>query len=108
MVFLNLFETSHSVLKEAFDSLEFPGFFEDSLNRDSQNSIKAVFKAFERFIDEDALEEWSLSSNVGPAIYGNGGFNRYFVYSDGTIRFSAGHASNEVRNLASELGFKVC
>lgn len=40
-------------------------------------------------------------------IYGSGGFNRYFVYTDGSVKFSAGHGSKKDGERASRLGFKI-
>lgn len=43
-------------------------------------------------------------------VYGDGGFNRYFVYANGHIRFSSGHAmypSKQTIQKAKDLGFDI-
>ena len=41
-------------------------------------------------------------------VYGNGGVNRWFIYSDGTVKFSESHAqSPEHLAKAKELGFEI-
>ena len=40
-------------------------------------------------------------------IYGLGGFNRYMVLTDGEIRFSAFHGTEEKIELAMSVGFNV-
>ena len=105
--FLNLFSTPLAVLIAAFDALEYEGFFEASLNKNIY-SIGVVISAFERLMDENALEHCPNNIPVGVSIYGFGAGNRYFIYPDGRIRFSTGHALSEVsRENARKLGFDV-
>lgn len=40
-------------------------------------------------------------------IYGNGGFNRWHVYLNGLVMFSAGHGSEAATKKARELGFEI-
>ncbi len=43
-------------------------------------------------------------------VYGDGGFNRYFVYPDGSIKFSAAHAmhpSKQTIKKAKDFGFNI-
>jgi hypothetical protein len=43
-------------------------------------------------------------------IYGSGGYNRYFVYSNGDIKFSAYHAEypkKETVKKAQDIGFQI-
>ncbi|MEK7644715.1 MAG: hypothetical protein AAB391_00110 [Patescibacteria group bacterium] len=60
-----------------------------------------------------AIESWSKGKTGEGApvslftIYGAHGFNRYFVYSDGSVLFSAGHASKKDTERASRLGFGI-
>lgn len=39
-------------------------------------------------------------------IYGNGGFNRYFVRKNGDVLFSVPHSNRKSREKAERLGFK--
>lgn len=48
-----------------------------------------------------------LRDTVGDAIYGSGGWHRYFVRGTGDVIFSGMHASPENRKKAKELGFEV-
>jgi len=41
------------------------------------------------------------------SIYGNGGWNRYFVMSNGTVEFSKMHGSAEDVKKAQEVGFEL-
>ncbi|OGN16273.1 MAG: hypothetical protein A3C88_00590 [Candidatus Yanofskybacteria bacterium RIFCSPHIGHO2_02_FULL_50_12] len=53
--------------------------------------------------------EW-LASNPSDdsfVVYGLGGNHRYYVDSDGTIRFSSRHSLPKYAEMAEELGFKV-
>ena len=104
--FLNLLTTPDFQLEAAFDKVEYPGFFRYSMNSD-QVSLKVVFEIFECMMDKDAFEDYPDCISIGPAIYGGGGGHRYFVYTDGRIRFSKGHASFEAQELAKELKFQV-
>ena len=44
---------------------------------------------------------------IGDAIYGSGGWHRYFMYSDGEVVFSGMHAVEDMRSKAKELGFEI-
>ena len=39
-------------------------------------------------------------------LYGNGGWNRYYVSPDGTVRFSKAHGKKDAEH-ARELGFEI-
>ena len=52
----------------------------------------------------DPGEEYCPTDNVF-RVYGMGGWNRYYVQSDGFIRFSKFHSSAEKHLLAMDLGF---
>jgi len=44
------------------------------------------------------------------AVYGSGGYNRYFVYPNGDVKFSAYHAEHpkkETTEKAKSLGFQI-
>lgn len=40
-------------------------------------------------------------------VYGSGGGNRWYVYRDGSLMFSRGHASREAKDRARQLGFEI-
>jgi hypothetical protein len=58
----------------------------------------------------DGLHYFDFNPSMSYCIYGDGGYNRYFVKTDGSVRFSAGHAkypSKETIKKAKDLGFDV-
>jgi hypothetical protein len=116
-ILLNL---THEELRRAFDAVEYPGFFDKGpfgINSNSNQSISGVLKNKKRISKDYESEKNSFSCeelrelcdmNVG-TIYGNGGFNRYFVYFDGRIVFSEYHAIDEKATCKAFLaGFEVC
>jgi hypothetical protein len=46
-----------------------------------------------------------LQGGSNPVIFG--GFNRVFVYKDGTIKVSRSHCSDRFVEVATELGFEI-
>lgn len=75
------------------------------------DAFLAEWKAIEAVTTPDAreiLNSECLTVRGNPAIYGLGGWNRYFVRYDGEIMFSAYHASNpEKEAQAKDAGFRV-
>lgn len=53
------------------------------------------------------IEKARESNVTGADIYGSGGYHRYFVRPDGTVTFSAGHATLENIAKAKALGFET-
>jgi hypothetical protein len=101
---LNLFNSSEEELRQAFDFVERPGFFDKGpfgINSESRHSIKGIranrariSKDYENgpFTCEEIRELCDM--NVG-TIYGSNSYNRYFVYFDGRIVFSEYHKFTE-------------
>jgi len=104
----NLLTSPFASLKKLFDTLEYPGFFDWSNNEiTTRHSIFAARENFRRLQKECTLENHPKDISVA-TIYGVGGGNRYFVYKDGEIRFSAGHCHEDrVKKQAQELGLKL-
>ena len=68
-----------------FDAVEGIGFCERSNAAGGVTSPEYVLAWIEQFTD----------AGIEPApgvIYGKGGWNRYFAYDDGTVKFSTNHA----------------
>jgi hypothetical protein len=60
----------------------------------------------------DGAIEWlnSMPEDGYYVVYGNGGYNRYFVYPNGDVKFSAYHAEHpkkETTKKAQDLGFQI-
>jgi hypothetical protein len=97
---MNLFTTSEDALRAAFDYVERPGFFDRSMVENSEYSIQY---AIERVTDPILTTgAWCVST-----VYGDGGWNRYFVYRDGTIMFSRSHAERGCISRAVTAGFAI-
>ena len=107
MLFINLLTTPIAQQREAFDSIEFEGFFEWSSNQDK--SEYSVFGAYDVLTNPDRIgvpydENCCYACSV---IYGDGGWNRYYVYEDGTVRFSAAHATPKDVSVAGYNNFAI-
>ena len=96
--------------------IEGEGWLEGQLTDPSPNvSAKAALEQVQRRQRE--FREWKsdypgdkppdLNDTVGDAIYGAGGFNRYFVRGNGEIIFSRSHSTAEDLAKAKKLGFEV-
>lgn len=110
---------------EMFSAMEGPGTTEHSMqNVESHYSIAAALKALVRSTDRlknlvdgmDESDEDDVDWTIGQfesrfpiaEIYGNGGWNRYFVYPNGDVYFSAGHATMPgTLEKAKSLGFPI-
>jgi len=70
-----------------------------------------VAKRKGKYTIDDAIEWLKGNPEDGNyVIYGDGGTNRYFVYPNGDIKFSAGHAmypSKQTIQKAKDLGFQI-
>ena len=106
---LNLLTTPNLFLREAFDALEGKKFFDFSIKGfNGKRSINAAFREFDRLIDEGKLSRLSDLQQVVAIIYGAGGGHRYFVYADGTIKFSTKHCHcGGLHDSAVKRGFQV-
>jgi hypothetical protein len=85
--------------KKIFGEIEGEDHLDYSCNKDNGYSIKSVMKSLEEMRSDDKFP-------IG-TIYGRGGWNRYFVYSNGEIVFSAYHANEKDIEKAKSLGIKV-
>lgn len=107
---LNLLTTPNLFLREAFDALEGKKFFDFSIKgfNGGKHSIDAAFGKFDKLIDEGRLSRLSDQQQVVSIIYGTGGGHRYFVYADGTIKFSTHHCHcGGLHDSAVKRGFQV-
>lgn len=76
---------------------------EEQQYKDNEYSLKGAQAHFldcqqRNFVD---------SGHVVATIYGYGGYNRYFVYGDGQVKFSERHAMTDDVIRATEEGFSV-
>ncbi len=120
---MNLRNTPLDKLREAFDLMEYSGFFEYSIRHDGQTILSALV-----WLNAVDLNATTTADSVEPEnwekeyksylkneydffhLYGSGGGNRYFIYRDGRIKFSSGHAcypSEKTIQDARDLGFEV-
>lgn len=84
---LNLLTTHGDELREAFDAIEHPGFFDESLkDEESHTSIGRAFLELQRLMEGNILSEEN-QKHYSFTIYGDGGEHRYNVRFDGTIEF---------------------
>lgn len=117
--FLNLLTTPREVLRMAFDAVEYEGFFEKGpfgINSTGRESIGGILQNRERLAKDWEIGSPDLDSedlayfnrmHMG-TIYGDGGFNRYFVYGNGRIVFSEGHSRDDDATChALFVGFEV-
>ena len=98
---INIFD-DYSVLKKAFDQLEYDGWSDEVLFKDHLAEARAKVKEnkeFKDLFDEDNVDVYE--------IYGKGGWHRYHIWLDGKITFSSLHAMEEDTQKARELGFDI-
>jgi len=97
---LNLLTSTVEALQQAFDAVEHPGFFEQSVNYGGEYGI---WHAWDRLTQPGVYEsDFSIAT-----IYGDGGFNRYFVYAYGSVLFSRDHATPSDIRRAGRAGFAM-
>jgi hypothetical protein len=102
---------SDEKLQEVFDSVEGKGFFE-FCKRFAHNPLGprkdyTLWGAREWLKDVEGTSEEDVSSCSCYQIYGQGGWNRYFVRKDGSIEFSVSHGTKEAAEKAKAVGFKL-
>ena len=71
--------------------------------RASNYSLAGAYRVLDK-IDESS--DWT-DDNCFMTIYGDGGWNRYFVYGSGEIVFSIGHSNSYGCSKALTAGFRV-
>ena len=132
---LNVLTTPQAELQIAFDLMEGDGFYNytmsakpgghsyefsligaiDRMNKHRQmvNDITNITGDYGDLKNDPEDWEWwkeqySPDDIISGAIYGNGGWNRYFLKGDGTILFSKMHATTRraVQD-AADLGFEI-
>jgi hypothetical protein len=124
---LNLLHSREEDLREAFDLMEYPGFYDESNNKpeysilESRNKLSEFAKEKNDFINRTG--EWENASEgtiemfkedfddetdtLGISIYGNGGIHRYFARKNGDLMFSQRHGENESTEKARGKGFEI-
>lgn len=102
---MNIFTTHHADLEKAFDTLEGDGFYDKSMNA-NENSLKAAIQAFEDLKSSCKLQSHQENLPIGKPIHGRKN-NRYYLYIDGSIKFSKGHGSKSGWKKARKLGFEL-
>jgi hypothetical protein len=95
------------------DALEKMGKIEGEYWMKHQNQLTGY--SFASFLKEYKTPEWDylpeqfIEIDGNRAIYGEGGYNRYFVNAyTGEIFISKFHAREEKLKLAEEIGFSIC
>lgn len=110
---------------KAFSAMEGPATTEHSLSNDSSHySIHAALIGLEKSTqllkelvggmdpNDESDIEWTIgqfdSRHPVAEIYGNGGWNRYFVYPNGDVYYSSGHATMPGQlQKAKSIGFMI-
>ena len=73
------------------------------------NTWIAYVEEAETFDPEYAKTERFKMEGIGVVIYGEGGWNRYYVRGSGEIVFSKHHSSSQEKvDKAKEIGFGIC
>jgi hypothetical protein len=82
------------------------GFSEESWRASESEEGQTAFSALKRI---EMLKNMGASNSASAifTIWGGAGLNRYFVYMDGTVKFSGGHSLSENRERARRMGFEV-
>jgi hypothetical protein len=100
---VNLLEMLEADLQQAFDTVEGTGFFcRSAAPQDSEYTIWNAWDVLTREAGPKADMEFSVAT-----IYGDGGWNRYYVYRDGSVKFSKGHADGMSIERARVAGFEM-
>lgn len=103
---MNLMTMSEIRLRAAFDCVEYRGFYDWSIKNGqvfgSEYSIWHAFEVLTEPRDEPRDPHMAIAT-----IYGEGGFNRYFVYPDGKVMFSERHGFERDLHTAQMVGFSV-
>ncbi len=100
--------TNFEATKEAMAYVEQGGWLR------SENNIAQQWEETsegERHHSMEGARRWL--QNVNPTedawttVYGDGGWNRWYIHADGKVRFSESHASPQGLERAKEKGFRI-
>ncbi len=94
---------------EAMGYIEGAGWLErqrDILTNQKEVSLPTSVAGAQKFLEERAEDEESFGPD-SYCVYGQGGFHRYWVMSDGEVIFDSYYAQGQEIEKAKRVGFKI-